>query len=270
MAQIPVLTINLDRREDRLAETKALFDAAGVVFERVPGVDGSKLTEIEKRVFCPNRLWIGRHYMSDGEIGCFWSHVNCLQIGLERGWERWCVTEDDIKLRPGFSAWLDDGLELPPGVELLKLEGLQGRAKVDWGVSIGDVLGAQIVATNLPRAGAACYIVTRKAAERLLDGMLPMREPLDEAMFNYRAVGLIGFEVCPVAALQRSSESDLNEGRREGRSQFESGKIPFLIKLRWDTVRRWARISNRLYVLRKIGLRYLFRKRFDFFSFEKK
>lgn len=89
--------INLDRSTERLARERELFDRCGVPFERVPGVDGRKLSAEEIRRAC-NRF---RFFLSTtrrvivGEIGVALAHLECWRRLLASGEDRAAIFEDD-------------------------------------------------------------------------------------------------------------------------------------------------------------------------------
>ena len=104
MSRIPIFVINLDRATERLANISKQFEALGLAFERVPAVDGRMLSAAEKLRLNPPRLIGGE--MSDGEIGCFASHLQVFQIIADRSLPRVCVMEDDISISPRVLGWL--------------------------------------------------------------------------------------------------------------------------------------------------------------------
>jgi GR25 family glycosyltransferase involved in LPS biosynthesis len=67
------LFINLDERTDRLAHVTAEFEKMGIVAERV------KATK-----------------MATGAVGCTMSHIRCLELAKQRGYEQVFICEDDI------------------------------------------------------------------------------------------------------------------------------------------------------------------------------
>jgi len=68
---IPILYINLDSRTDRRKHMERLLD--GYNYERVPAV-----------------------YDEHGYIGCAKSHIKCMEIVAERGYDRCIILEDDF------------------------------------------------------------------------------------------------------------------------------------------------------------------------------
>ena len=67
------LFINLDERTDRLAHVTAEFEKMGIVAERVKAIK-----------------------MATGAVGCTMSHIRCLELAKQRGYEQVFICEDDI------------------------------------------------------------------------------------------------------------------------------------------------------------------------------
>jgi GR25 family glycosyltransferase involved in LPS biosynthesis len=67
------LFINLDYRTDRLAHVKGELDKLGIQGERLNAVK-----------------------MKAGNVGCTLSHIKCLDLAIERGWDQVFICEDDI------------------------------------------------------------------------------------------------------------------------------------------------------------------------------
>jgi hypothetical protein len=96
-----ILYINLDHREDRKWQVVSQFTELGWTnFERFPAVK-----------------------TTNGAVGCGISHIKCLELALERGWDMVTIIEDDFKLvwivqtshstgsvKSGPNVELDDGV----------------------------------------------------------------------------------------------------------------------------------------------------------------
>lgn len=82
-----ILVVNLDKHTDRWARISAHLDEQGVRgYERVPGVLVEEIEDRYKR----------------GCAGCLASHLKCLRIAKERGWESVLILEDDAAVEPDF------------------------------------------------------------------------------------------------------------------------------------------------------------------------
>jgi len=103
--------------------------------------------------------------MSDGEIGCFASHLRVFQIIVDRGLPRVCVMEDDIRSRRAPS-WLAPDAPFPADCDILKIEGII-RPKTTV-LPILEHAGQKIVFSWQVSFGTAAYIITLDGARRAL------------------------------------------------------------------------------------------------------
>jgi glycosyl transferase, family 25 len=198
MSQIPIFVINLDRATERLVNISRQFAAHRLTFERVPAVDGSLLTAAEKRKLNPPQLIGGE--MSDGEIGCFASHLKVFQIVVNRGLPRVCVMEDDISMSTCALRWLASQAPFPAGCDILKIEGMI-RPKTAV-LPILEYAGQKIVFSGQVSFGTAAYIITLDGARRALQRLPRMGSPIDHALFRYWENGLHVYEVHPFPVRQ--------------------------------------------------------------------
>jgi glycosyl transferase family 25 len=191
--QIPIFVINLDRSEDRLASISKRLDELGLRFERICAVEGGKLSAGEKQKISPKRFW--RHPRTDGEIGCFASHVAALRLLVERNLPVAIIMEDDAQIDDDFPLWADADAPFPSDYDVIKLEGVHFPR--DKGFQIGRAHGRSIVFCDAPNRGSACYRLTRRGAKKCLSGLKVMRGALDIELFGYWRNGINIYEVIP-------------------------------------------------------------------------
>ncbi|MEM9957259.1 MAG: glycosyltransferase family 25 protein [Pseudomonadota bacterium] len=266
MSQIPILIINLKRRTDRLAKITEQLDRLSLSFERVPATDGMLMTEAEKAALCPNRYWFGHRYLADSQLGVYNSNLTCLRLGLERGWKRWCILEDDLELSRQFKECVDPDFALPNSVDLLKLEALARKGDRGWAIPIDRVGELSIVLSAFPRAGRGAYLVTERGAEKLLQTTSVMSAPNDETMRHFARTGVLTFELCPSVAWQYREASDIATGRAHARKSLSRQTLS--ARLRWKFGRWWTKASNQIVLLYRYGVRVLNMRSHDFAKLE--
>ena len=90
--------INLDCSVERLRIAKERAEKAGIVFERISGVDGRKLPiTVKRQSVCWIRSWLARGIkLNDGEIGCALSHIAIYRKMMEEKIPIALVLEDDV------------------------------------------------------------------------------------------------------------------------------------------------------------------------------
>jgi glycosyl transferase family 25 len=254
MPRIPIFVINLDRATERLTSISRQFETFGLDFERVPAVDGSLLTAAYKRSLNPPRLIGGE--MSDGEIGCFASHLRVFQIIVDRCLPRACVMEDDISIGPGAVGWLDSHAPLPGDCDILKIEGII-RPKTTV-LPISEYAGQKIVFSWQVSYGTAAYIITLDGARRALRRLAKMGSPIDHALFRYWENGLHVYEVHPFPVRQDDRATNYIQENRVAVIKVRTAKtLVRRLHRRFTKTAAGARIV--FYQLRHFGFK-MFRK----------
>ncbi len=182
-----VLLINLDRSPDRLAAAQRHFNAVGLPFIRVAGVDASREDlsgcPIDRRSF--ERIH-GRVRIRPGEIGCYQSHLKALRAFVSSGKEFGLILEDDAQPEPHLLqslatlfAWADDWDIVP----LFHFHrggpvALRRGAGLALNVHMGHI------------SSAAAYLVNRHAAQVLLGHLGVMKACVDHSLFETWRHGL--------------------------------------------------------------------------------
>lgn len=177
---IPAFVINLDRSPDRLALMRETFAFLGLPFERLPAVEGAKLAPEEREAFLAGR---GAHLWLPGEIGCLLSHLAFWRRVATGTAPYAAVFEDDVRLSPHLPALLRDSGWVPPDADIVKLETSDQKIAVGgaWH-AIDERFGARrLQSQHLRTAG---YIVSRTAAQRLIDAFPQMAGPIDLVLFD--------------------------------------------------------------------------------------
>lgn len=130
------------------------------------------------------------------------SHAAIWQRVLDDGHDFACIMEDDIVLAPDFRYWLERIEQYPLEFDILKLEAI-ARHKCRIGTVVKCSDRWQIAQCWFAAAGAACYIISRQGAQRLLAYEMPISAPVDTAMLRYWENSIRTFEVLPYLARQR-------------------------------------------------------------------
>ncbi len=167
--------INMDRDKDRLSFVDGQLKKMNVAYERVRGVDAKLLSASERtKSFSAFRWWcaMGRP-VSNGEIGCALSHYAIYRRMVEdESLAYCCILEDDIEFSPQFIStirdverWID-----PSKPQVVILNDHQNK------------YGEMPPGIHLSRFGGTCtdgYVITRVAAQNLLNANLPIIVPCD-------------------------------------------------------------------------------------------
>lgn len=174
-----IFVINLDRSPERLRHMETTLADHGLAFTRVAGVDGAQL-ESQTYEELAHR---GVRKLSRGEIGCFLSHRACWSRIAEGEAAYGVVFEDDVVL--GREAALVLGTEdwVPKSADVIKLETYLRPAFIDKR-AIAQVGGRSVARLRSAHLGTGGYLLSQKAARRLVDLSESIPAQVDDFVFN--------------------------------------------------------------------------------------
>lgn len=183
--------INLERSTARRASIQQQLDAQGVEFEFVKAVDGATLTdEYLKQVCNYEELNKRPHLMHKGMYGCILSHFHIYQRIVAENLPYALVMEDDIIIQPGLKAVL---AEIEPKIranEAILLFSQNNFMPTVFSEQDVEKLSGpyQISYPMVPWAfgSTAAYIISREAAQGMVDWVLPLRDAPDAWYSFYR------------------------------------------------------------------------------------
>jgi glycosyl transferase family 25 len=217
-----IYLINLARRPDRLAAMTAEAGRLGLVFDRVEALDarGAEPGAMAHGFAASGPLGP----LPDGDKACLVSHRLAWQRFADSGGSHAVFLEDDVRLSDGAGALLAGDSWIAPGVAVVKLEhyGPDGQR-----VLLADVRAISLVAPPRQAAtahedfrigrmlsrhtGAAAYILSRNAAQRLL-AQTRFDLPVDHLLFNPNNsplfAGLAPWQLLPAIARQQQFVGD--------------------------------------------------------------
>jgi len=242
------LLINLDRSPDRLEWMRSEFARLGLDFERVSGVDAEEASRAAAQFARPRP---DGHAWAMGEIGCFLSHRKCWEIAAGSRESHIAIFEDDINLAPAAARFLRDTAWIPPDIDVVKLETYRHITRLRGGPSIGD--GYRLAELKSRHFGSAGYIITRSAAQRLLDSSSEFDCTVDIHIFEWIAPEnpLRRYQLNPAICIQedimRRKSSQLPsviESERSGVRKPETKPVGFDKAWR-EIARPFKRFGNR-------------------------
>lgn len=181
--RINFYVINLDRAVDRMECFEKNFSAFPIPYVRVPAIDGRQLTIPVEDYDAPMCFfYIGRE-MHPGEIGCYLSHLKVLRMFLESDKEFALICEDDAALTPECYEAIQQAIAHAETWDLLRLCG--GRRKTSF--PYRSLTPIHSLCTSISgMIPAAAYIVNRRAAEILVQKLVPMTSQYDDALLHGR------------------------------------------------------------------------------------
>ena len=193
MPLLATFLLNLDRHPDRLQRMSDQLAAEGLEWERFPAFDGARMPDAELDRLVAPKGPIPR--MTRGARACTASQIAILHRFLETDAKYALILEDDAVLAEGMGKALEalllagdfDILNLnrqPPRGAVKRLVVRRKPALVMAGFAIHDLVGIHY--------GCAGYVVSRKAAQVVLDLYARPDMPIDHIIFNPNVSKLFG------------------------------------------------------------------------------
>lgn len=237
---LPILVINLDRAEARLASMRRQLEGVGLQdrLGRVAAVDAA-VPEFSAPGYAPGGYG-DRWSLLPVEQAIFESHRVAWQVAVDQGGAVIC--EDDLMVSASLPAVLPE-LDLAR-FGVIKLDGFFAARRYGPKVDMGAVHVREIRET-VP--SAACYALSAEAARQLLADSERYAMTLDDYVFQPRA-GLTVVQLCPAVAVQEMCVT-VPVGERASAMERASGrdaKGPALFRLRKELRRGSTRLRRRL------------------------
>jgi glycosyl transferase family 25 len=189
MPMPPIFLINLDRSSERLALMQAQASELGLAFERVRAIDGTRqLPGWMVSQFIDGCGQV-RGGLSEGEVGCYASHLLVMSTIVERRLEAAIVLEDDAILDQDFEQAACAAVRAAPaGWECIHLS--TDFKKAAFPVA-GLGLGRSLVRYKRLPVNSLCYVVSLAGAAKLLEARRRVR-PFD---LEFRLAWQTGLEM---------------------------------------------------------------------------
>lgn len=170
--------INLDRDRKRMETVGRNLRELGLEFRRFPAVMGKEVPDAGRFVDAARYPELNHvDWPRWGELGCYLSHIEAMRGFLASGERTAVIMEDDVEFLPDAPECLA-ALAARDDWDMVKLFCYHGGTPY----RLGEVARGRRLCVHLTRTtSTAAYMVNRRAAERLVSTLLPMREPIDHA-----------------------------------------------------------------------------------------
>lgn len=190
------LYINLDERPDKRAITEAEFAKHGLTVERVSGIKGN-----------PNGLQtVGKA----GDVGCTLSHVKCIQLAKERGWDKVLIFEDDVALRDNYGELFCNYVrQVPDDWDMVYLGGNH------WGRDLSMRYNPMLyrISDNIARTKHTltthAYIIRDSMYDAVIEHLGKASKQVDVMYADLQDLYMV-YTFRPSLAWQRPNRSDIN------------------------------------------------------------
>ncbi|MDR1494324.1 MAG: glycosyltransferase family 25 protein [Planctomycetaceae bacterium] len=238
--------INLDRDHERWNDVSERFRTLGFNVIRVPAIDGKTL-QFPHPDFAAWRyfFYYGRPVMP-GEIGCYFSYIKTLKTFLSTNESHCLICEDDVKPATELPTILDEAMKYSDLWDLLRLNAIRPTS----GVKVVELTSGYYLSSDLKTAsGNGCALTSRPAAKQILAKLLPMRLPLDVALFYSFPIGIREMTVqpFPVALNEKFCKDTTIIGRKQRYPILHPASLRHIISLPYRICSRTTRKISRLY-----------------------
>ena len=179
--------INLARSPERRVHITAELGKAKVDYEIVTGVDGRDLDLHDRATIDPSLFT--RSSWPAGMAGCALSHLRVYQKIIAAGLDAALVLEDDVTLPSDLGGLASALVDHLAGPELVLLNyDSKDTCKMSREGAV-DLPSSRLLALPIDvrqLGSSAAYLITRAAAKRMCESVLPVRVSPDDWWFFYR------------------------------------------------------------------------------------
>jgi glycosyl transferase, family 25 len=209
---LEVYLINLDRSPERLADIATRLARLGILFTRVPAVDGRAMGPPPWEGFVYRRYrWRHGKVPNPGELGCYLSHLAAMRRFIDSGREHALILEDDAIFGDDFVSVLKTAVANADAWDILTLYG--NRLGAPMTTRHLDN-GKRIVGFWLNQTGTVGYLINRRGARACLDTLMPMSLPIDHALTRSWETGARFRGLVPFPLSTKTGPSTIMSSRR--------------------------------------------------------
>ncbi len=213
MLKLATYLINLDQSSERLARARAELERCGLEFQRVPAVYGKHM-DSERRMRVGKGEWTKYfQHLSDGEVGCYLSHLRAIDAFLTTDADTALILEDDVTSTHGAASCIASllmlGSSLPNAVNLA---GSRSRGEVIAKLTSGHYL----MRSNSCPFGTMAILWTREGAMRFRANAGQLTRPVDIDRKHWWERGLepVWLHPAPFAEAPANQAPSTIHGRR--------------------------------------------------------
>ena len=188
--------INLDKNFSRMKKIGSRLAELRIQYERFPAIYGKTLSEAEKKEYANRFAWwcLRGLQMRDGELGCALSHLGVYKKIIDASIDIAVILEDDAILFdcfPKVIRFLEKTVDVHAPIAVL-LANHSGRDYTDFGLHKID-----------SSYFAEGYVITKVAAERILNTNYPVLCPADSWGYWKDKCGITLYQMSPAACDQQ-------------------------------------------------------------------
>lgn len=224
LADLPIWLINLPGSVDRREAMEAKLEKLGLTYRLFEAVNGRQdWDRLQSSIDIPSfERNVGRTIMP-GEIGCYHSHLGVWRQLVESDASAGLILEDDVIFHDDFVDAANAALAVVNRWDIVKLNHIRAKFPVTK-VALGDW---QLAAFLGAFTGTGAYLVTKQAAEKMLNSFLPIVRPIDHEIDRSHIHKTRHFGITPFP----SHVDDDGESTITGRAYSNLKKFPMHLRL---------------------------------------
>lgn len=255
--------ISLTTATQRRQHIKRQFDEHQIDFTFFNAVTPNEV----KKIANDFNLCIDNSDLTDGELGCFFSHLLLWQQCIDNNMDYITVFEDDVHLGENSHLFLNNYDWINKKFELIKIEAFETSAKMAR-IRHPTLDNREIRPLVLPHLGTCGYIISMQMAKKIMMNIqsifssVAINLPIDHILFDKFLEEFTAFQLLPAISIQNDRieyvtnkktniilESQLNQSRdiRLIKAHQERKKISFPKKIVREVSRPFKKIYNRNY-----------------------
>ncbi len=209
--------INLDGSDERLANVTKTLGGQGIDFVRISAFDGRRAEPTSFSEYSENKAlnYMGRK-LTGGELGCYFSHLNCAKAFLASDAEFAVVLEDDMNPSADLANKINElivGLQDKPW-HLINI----GANKRKIFTPLFDIKGAdqthQVSHAHYFPMTTTGVVWNREGAQAFVEQGLPIYAPVDNFFRDWLTQSNLGMAVYPPLVVARDVASDIDSGAK--------------------------------------------------------
>lgn len=199
--------INMKGAVARMEHMQKQLEKAKLNFIRQEGVIGAQLVTPHKHFSQWSYKYLHGRGWAPRELGCYLSHIACLEKFLSSEFEYALILEDDATIHPDLVLILSNAVKYSAHWNMLRLSTVNSGK---W-IRVREIGNYSLCVCLTREKGAGGYVVDKIAARQMLKKMLPMRLAWDIAFDLEWFLGFKTLGVYPMPVQQDGFETQIQQ-----------------------------------------------------------
>lgn len=211
--KIIIYLINLDGSDERLETATTCLSHQGIDFRRISAFDGRKIDPVGYPEYDEVKAlsYMGRK-LAGGEIGCYFSHVNCAKTFLESDADYAVILEDDMIPTENLMSKIEQMLEKLRDQTWFLIN--IGALKRKIFTPLFNIENHQISKAHYFPMTTTGVIWNRSGAQAFLENAYPIYAPVDNFFRHWLTSNNMGLSVYPPLVWASDAKSDIDHNTK--------------------------------------------------------